>query len=214
MQIAESIILHQKVTKREAEERAVEILGKLQIADPESVAERYPHQLSGGMLQRALIAIALSSNPQLLIADEPTTSLDVTVQAQILDLLKNLRSEMDMSILLITHDLGIVSEICDRVYVMYAGKMVEHSDVFTIFNDPLHPYTKGLLSAVLSINEFKETLVTIEGSVPSLLDPPSGCRFHPRCTYSMDICKQKVPKQFVPDGGHPVACWLYKGESL
>jgi oligopeptide/dipeptide ABC transporter ATP-binding protein len=209
MQIAESIITHQNISKREAENRAIELLDLLQIGDPEEVANRYPHQLSGGMLQRALIAIALSCKPLLLIADEPTTALDVTVQAQILEILERLKEEQDMSILLITHNLGIVSEICDRVYLMYAGKIVEYSDVFSLFKTPLHPYTKGLLSSVLSINEFKETLETIEGNVPSLINPPQGCRFYNRCTYKMDICEENEPGVVEPEKNHFVACWLY-----
>ena len=209
MQIAESIMTHQNISKKEAENRAIELLDLLQIGDPEEVANRYPHQLSGGMLQRALIAIALSCKPLLLIADEPTTALDVTVQAQILEILERLKEEQDMSILLITHNLGIVSEICDRIYLMYAGKIVEYSDIFSLFDTPLHPYTKGLLSSVLSINEFKETLETIEGNVPSLINPPRGCRFYNRCTDRMDICKENEPGIVEPEKNHFVACWLY-----
>ena len=209
MQIAESIRTHQNISKREAENRAIELLDLLQIGDPEEVANRYPHQLSGGMLQRALVAIALSCKPLLLIADEPTTALDVTVQAQILEIFERLKEEQDMSILLITHNLGIVSEICDRVYLMYAGKIVEYSDVFSLFETPLHPYTRGLLSSVLSINEFKEILETIEGNVPSLINPPQGCRYYNRCTYKMDICKENEPGIFEPEKNHFVACWLY-----
>lgn len=208
-QIAEPLIVHQRLEKSEAETRSVQLLRNLQIAEPQVVAESYPHQLSGGMLQRCMIAIALSCGPALLIADEPTTALDVTVQAQILDLLLRLRERFGMGILLITHDLGIVAEICDRVYVMYAGKTVEDGSVFSVLNSPLHPYTQGLLSSILSVTESRDELATVWGAVPSLSNPPPGCRFHPRCPYAMDICRQKSPATAEPERSHKAACWLY-----
>ena len=209
-QIIESILNHQKISKNEASIQTINLLKTMQIAAPNDVANSYPHQLSGGMLQRSLLSMALSSSPELLIADEPTTALDVTIQAQILDLLMNLKSTRGMSILLISHDLGIVSEICDRVYIMYAGKIVEETSVFNLFEQPLHPYTRGLLSAVLSIDEFKERLITIEGNVPNLQDPPSGCRFHPRCKEKMDICENIEPEMYTFENKHKTACWLYR----
>jgi oligopeptide/dipeptide ABC transporter ATP-binding protein len=182
----------------------------MRISYPEKMAESFPHQLSGGMRQRALIAMAMCLDPEILIADEPTTALDVTIQAQIISLMKDLKQNSNTSILLITHDLGIVAEMCDRVYVMYAGRIVESGTVFDIFDEPLHPYTQGLLKAVLSIDEFKKDLVTIEGSVPQLINPPPGCRFNPRCDYRMEICQQEVPEMKEISSGHKTACWLYK----
>ena len=209
-QIAEVILLHQSESKRKAKEKKViEVLKKVRIPSPSKVAEYYPHQLSGGMRQRILIAMALSCNPALLIADEPTTALDVTVQAQVLNLIKDLKKETGISLLLITHDLGIVADICDEVNVMYAGKIVEHADVFKLYENPLHPYTQGLLSSALSIDEFKETLTTIEGSVPDLINPPQGCRFNPRCKLARDNCRQKVPLPIEIELGHTVSCCLY-----
>jgi oligopeptide/dipeptide ABC transporter ATP-binding protein len=211
-QIAEGLTLHQKISKKEAYDRVVEVLKDMRIPYPVKVADSYPHQLSGGMRQRVLIAMAMSSTPSILIADEPTTALDVTIQAQILNLMNDLKKEFETSILLITHDLGIVADLCDRVYVMYAGKIVESADVFQTFEEPAHPYTKGLLRSVLSIDEFKKELVTIEGVVPQLINPPLGCRFHPRCEYAMEICRQKIPQTKTISNGHEVACWLFDGE--
>ncbi len=207
-QIAEAIVLHQKVNKIKAWERVLEVLGQLGVPSPERVAESYPHQLSGGMRQRILIAMAISCHPDLLIADEPTTALDVSVQAQIMELLKNIRTELKNSLLLITHDLGLVAEHCDRVYVMYAGRIVEHADTFTLFGDAKHPYTKGLLRSNLSPDRRVSQFETIEGEVPNLLSPPSGCRFHPRCGYRMEICGYNEPPVFNVSAGHTASCWL------
>jgi oligopeptide/dipeptide ABC transporter ATP-binding protein len=209
-QIAEAVNIHQHKTKEEAKKEAVEILKKVRISSPEQIAKSFPHQLSGGMRQRVLIAMAVSCNPSIMIADEPTTALDVTIQAQILELIKELRKELDTSMILITHDLGIVAEVCDRVYVMYAGQVVEHADIFRIFENPLHPYTSGLLKSALSIDQFSKELYTLEGSVPNLVNPPSGCVFHPRCPYAKDICNQKQPILSKKEYGHTVACWLYQ----
>jgi len=212
-QIAEAIRIHQGKTKNEAHDEVIDVLKRVNIPSPEEVAKSYPHQLSGGMRQRVLIAIAISCNPSLLIADEPTTALDVTIQAQILELIKELRQELDTSLMLITHDLGIVAEVCDRVYVMYAGQIVEQADIYQLFEDPKHPYTTGLLKSALSIDQFRKELFILEGNVPSLIDPPSGCRFHPRCPHVMTICKQDSPL-LTPEGnsGRTVACWLFNEE--
>ena len=193
---------------REINEEVVKILRLMGIPDPERVAKMYPHELSGGMAQRVLIAMALICNPVLLIADEPTTNLDVTVQAQILHLIKNLKEQFKSSILYITHDLGVVAQICDRVAVMYAGTVVELADVFEIFKDPLHPYTRGLLESIPRPGaEFK----SIPGSVPNLINPPSGCRFHPRCKFAMDICRSVKPEFKEVKKDHYVACHLFGG---
>lgn len=209
-QIAEAIILHQGLSRDEAEKKVVEILEKVRIPDATTVAQYYPHQLSGGMRQRALIAMAISCNPELLIADEPTTALDVTVQAQVLELIKALKRELGMALVLITHDLGIVADICDRVLVMYAGRIVEEGDVFSIYRDPKHPYTVALLKSTLSIDEFKEKLTTIEGTVPDLTNPPKGCRFHPRCPFVMEKCRNTDPPLIQLTDGRKVSCWLFE----
>lgn len=210
-QIAEAYLHHKKDTNRkEVYKLVVELLRQMQISYPEKMADSYPHQLSGGMRQRALIAMAMCLDPAILIADEPTTALDVTIQAQIISLMKDLKENSNTSIMLITHDLGIVAELCDRVYVMYAGRIVESGTVFQIFDDPIHPYTKGLLNSVLSIDEFKEELVTIEGTVPQLIDPPPGCRFNPRCNSAMEICRIEVPLMKEHSQEHRLACWLYE----
>lgn len=193
--------------------REASVIGLLEsvgIPEPGRVANQYPHELSGGMRQRVLIAIAMANDPALLIADEPTTALDVTIQAQILDLIETIQKEKGTSLLLITHDLGIVAELCARVYVMYAGKIVEAGDVFSIFEEPLHPYTQGLLRSSLSIAEFREHLETLEGTVPNLLDPPRGCRFHPRCPVALPICREKEPRLSRGEGGREVSCWLFE----
>lgn len=192
------------------ERRVIELLEAVGIPEPERRLSDYPHELSGGMRQRILIAIAMANNPLLLIADEPTTALDVTIQAQILDLIRRIQKEKEMSLLIISHDLGIVAGLCDRVYVMYAGKIVESGDVFSIFERPLHPYTQGLLRSSLSIAEFRKRLEVIEGSVPNLLDPPPGCRFHPRCPSAMDVCKEREPFLTEPSSAHEVSCWLHE----
>lgn len=209
-QIAEAITLHQTIRKSEIAESVINLLRLVGMPSPEKVSKYYPHQLSGGMLQRVMISIALSCNPSLVIADEPTTALDVTVQAQILDLLKELRCKLGMSILLITHDLGVVSELCDKIFVMYAGKVVECGDIIKIFENPRHPYTVGLFESTVSMHEFKKILVTLDGAVPDLVNPPSGCRFHPRCRYAKAICTRKEPPNTEIESNHTVSCWLYR----
>ncbi|WP_254591254.1 ABC transporter ATP-binding protein [Methanocella conradii] len=212
-QIAEVIMLHQKMDKKSAWKKAIEMLSFTSIPAPERVAKSYPHELSGGMLQRAMISMALACQPELLIADEPTTALDVTIEAQILELMKNLKSRTNASILMITHDLGIIAEMCDRVGVMYAGTIVELADVMAIFKRPLHPYTNGLISAIPSLStEHACRLETIPGNVPNLINPPTGCRFHPRCSKAMDICKKEKPGVYEVEDGHCVSCFLYAEE--
>jgi oligopeptide/dipeptide ABC transporter ATP-binding protein len=208
-QIAEAIIYHQKCSTSEAKKKAVELLEKLKIPDAAIVATHYPHHLSGGMKQRVMIAIAISCNPQLLIADEPTTALDVTVQAEVLELLKELQRELDMSLILVTHDLGVVAEICDRVAIMYAGKVAEVGDIYALYKDPKHPYTIGLLGATPTIQE-SEKIATIKGGVPNLINPPSGCRFHPRCLHATKKCEVEEPPLVKIDGDRYVACWLVR----
>jgi oligopeptide/dipeptide ABC transporter ATP-binding protein len=207
-QIAEAIQLHQGLSYKEAIDKAIEMLRLVGIPLPERRVKEYPHQLSGGMRQRVMIAMALSCNPKLLIADEPTTALDVTIQAQILELMKKLKKELGMAIMLITHDLGVVAEMCERVVVMYAGKVVEEADVVSIFTNPLHPYTEGLLKSIPRMDEDVEKLHVIEGVVPNPLHLPAGCRFEPRCPYSMDKCKTEQPtlEQLAP--GRWVACFV------
>ena len=209
-QIMESIILHQHLNKHEAREKAIEMLHKVGIPLPEQRVEEYPHQLSGGMLQRAMIAMALSCHPSLLIADEPTTALDVTIQAQVLELIMNLRNEFKTSILMITHDLGIVAGLADEVMVMYLGRAIEKSNVYNVFHEPKHPYTQGLMDSVPSITESRKKLKFIDGVVPHLLDVPPGCGFEPRCSKAMGICMEHVPllQEVTPD--HWVACWLHQ----
>ncbi len=206
-QVAEAIRLHQDISRNEVSSMVVSLLERAGIPDPWNRMKDYPHEYSGGMRQRAMIAMAISCNPLLLIADEPTTSLDVTIQAQILELMKNLKRELKMSTMLITHDLGLVAELCDRVAVMYAGKIVECSDVGTIFKRPVHPYTEALLKATLTtlgtrVREF----YSIRGFVPDLISPPRGCRFQPRCDYATDLCSKEPPEVEV-DSGHRVCCF-------
>lgn len=210
-QMVDVIKLHHKISKEEAIERAIELLKAVNLPDPNRILESYPHQLSGGMRQRVMIALALSFNPSLLIADEPTTALDVTIQKQILDLILELKKQYHFSVLLITHDLGVVAETCDRVGVMYAGNMVEIADVEELFENPLHPYTQGLLSAIPD-PRYKKPLKPLRGNVPSLLEPPPGCRFHPRCDHMMPICKKEKPKLIEYSKNHYVACHLYGGD--
>jgi peptide/nickel transport system ATP-binding protein len=198
----------QKRLKQEATQRAVDIIDKLGIPNPEQVARQYPHELSGGMKQRIVIAIALACNPVLLIADEATSNLDVTIQAQILELLRQLKQSVISSILLITHDLGVVAETCDRVGVMYAGNLCEVADVRDLFERPLHPYTRALLEAVPKFSVEKE-LQSIEGNVPNLVTPPPGCRFHPRCPHAMGVCRETFPEMKEIEKDHLVACYLY-----
>lgn len=194
---------------QEATRRSIEILGKLGIPNPEQVVTRYPHEISGGMKQRIVIAIALACNPVLLIADEPTSNLDVTIQAQILDLIRELKQKYISSVLFITHDLGVVAETCDRVGVMYAGNLCEVADVQELFRNPKHPYTAALLNAVPKIEQEGE-LCCIEGAVPNLVNPPPGCRFHPRCSHAMDICRTTFPATMEIAENHTVACYLYQ----
>jgi peptide/nickel transport system ATP-binding protein len=195
--------------KKEAFRRATEIIGRLGIADPDAVAKNYPHNLSGGMKQRIVIAIALACKPDLLIADESTSNLDVTVQAQILNLLKELKKTEISAILMITHDLGVVAETCDRVGVMYAGTLCEEADVKELFTDPKHPYTVALLASVPQRHQSGE-LKTIDGTVPNLMHPPSGCRFHPRCTRRMKKCSKENPVLISVGKNHKVACHLFE----
>lgn len=211
-QICDILHLHQGMKKAEAREKALEMLKKVKIPSAEAVLDEYPHQLSGGMRQRVMIAMALACNPDILIADEPTTALDVTIQAQIMHLLKDLQKENHTSIILITHDLGVVAQIAKRVMVMYAGLAVEYADVKSIFADPLHPYTSGLLKSIPSPTDKKDTLFSIKGSIPSPKDYPSGCRFSPRCPYSMDICSEKAPPLVSLEDGRKVRCWKYAKE--
>jgi peptide/nickel transport system ATP-binding protein/oligopeptide transport system ATP-binding protein len=209
-QIAEAVELHQRVRKKAALERALEMLYKVHISDPKQRIKQYPHQLSGGMRQRVMIALALSCNPDILIADEPTTALDVTVQAQILDLMRELQQDFDSAIILITHNLGVVSQMADHVAVMYFGKVVEHAPVREIYHNPHHPYTIGLLNSVPVLGKKKkELLVPIEGMVPNATDDIKGCAFAPRCPHAMEICEeQPLFREIKPD--HQVACWLHQ----
>jgi len=208
-QVGEAIKLHQNVQRDEIKEKVADVLGKVGIPSPKERMKDYPHEYSGGMCQRAMIAMALSCNPKLLIADEPTTNLDVTIQAQILDLMRILRKEFSASILLIGHDFGVMSELCDRIVVMYSGKVVESADLATIFKDPKHPYTKALLESIPRLNMEKERLHVIPGDVPELIKPPPGCRFHPRCEQTRDVCSKKEPAIIEVKQGHEVACHLF-----
>jgi len=208
-QIMEAIILHQRVNKREARKRAIEMLEAVGIPLPEQRVDEYPHQLSGGMRQRAMIAMALSCNPSLLIADEPTTALDVTIQAQILELMKELQEEFRMAIMMITHNLGVIAETSDDMVVMYMGKVVEQSDVRRVFHEPKHPYTQGLLHSIPSLAKRKERLEPIKGVVPDPYDLPPGCVFAPRCPRVMEICEREEPPFFEVTEGHHAKCWLY-----
>ncbi len=205
-QIAEAIMLHQNANKKEARERAIDALNKVRLPRPDRQVDAYPHELSGGMRQRAMIAMALSCNPSLLIADEPTTALDVTVQAQILDLMRHLQSDIGMAIMLITHDLGVVASMADYVAVMYLGKIVEYSDTRTVFKNPRHPYTKGLLNSIPQVGQ-KRRLVPIEGTIPDPFEIPQGCAFAPRCPHAMDKCREE-PQLLEIESGHRVSCWL------
>jgi len=209
-QIAEKLILHEKLSKKEAKKKAVEMIEVVGIPRAEGIYKSYPHELSGGMRQRIMIAIALACNPELLIADEPTTALDVTIQAQILDLLRNIKNEFGASIMLITHDLGVVAEMADYVVVMYAGKVVEEGPVVEIFKNPKHPYTIGLLKSKPLIDGNQERLYSIPGNVPNPIGLPNMCYFAERCEHCMDICKTAIPPMYKFENGHKVACCLYK----
>lgn len=213
-QISEVLEIHQTLGKKAGRERAVELLKLVGIPEPEKGVEAYPHELSGGMAQRVMIAMALACMPELLIADEPTTALDVTIQAQILDLLRGLQSKTGTAIVLITHDLGIVAEMCERVAVMYAGRIVEEAGVETLFSNPKHPYTIGLLGSVPVLGVVKDKLDVIPGSVPNLINLPRGCQFAPRCRprveRNLEICTQQEPELKFIQPQHQVRCWLYQ----
>jgi peptide/nickel transport system ATP-binding protein/oligopeptide transport system ATP-binding protein len=212
-QISEMFVQHEKLSGRESLKRSIDMLKKVQIPAPEKRVREYPHQLSGGMRQRAMIAMALACDPEILIADEPTTALDVTVQAQILDLMRQLKQDFDTAIIMITHDLGVIAEIANRVAVMYAGKVVEEAATLTVFRNPKHPYTQGLLRSIPKLGERsrsdRKRLEEIKGIVPSLLNLPTGCAFHPRCSHAMDICRHTMPELHEIETGHRVRCWLY-----
>ena len=210
-QIMEAIILHQRLSKKEARNKAIEMLRDAGIPSPEQRVDEYPHQLSGGMRQRAMIAMALSCNPSLLIADEPTTALDVTIQAQVLGLMNNLRREFKAAILFITHNLGVIAKIADDVVVMYLGRIVEGASVRNIFHDPKHPYTQGLMNSIPSLaTTRKERLIPIKGVVPDPFEVPYGCGFEPRCPHAMEICKRQIPPLQEVTSGHVVACSLFE----
>lgn len=209
-QIGDILRIHQKMHGKEARARIIEMLAKVRIPSPEKVVDQYPHQLSGGMRQRAMIAMALACNPSILIADEPTTALDVTIQAQIMRLLGELKDDHETSIILITHDMGVVAQIAQRVMVMYAGQAVEYGDVKGIFKNPLHPYTVGLLKSIPSIHASGQKLFSINGSIPSPKDYPSGCRFSSRCDHVCARCRKQAPPLFDLGGGRLVRCWKYE----
>jgi peptide/nickel transport system ATP-binding protein len=209
VQVAEVLQIHQGLDKEAAARQAVEMFRKVGIPDAERRAKAFPHEISGGQAQRVMIAMALATVPDLLIADEPTTALDVTIQAQILDLMRRLRTETGTAILLITHDMGVIAEMCDNVAVMYAGQIVEYTDVNTLFETQLHPYTEGLLAAIPVLGEVRASLAVIPGSVPNLIDPPPGCKFHPRCPYvKAEICAGEVPPLAEVEPGHKVRCYM------
>ncbi len=210
-QIAEAVQLHQGLERQAARERAIEMLRRVRIARPEQRVDEYPHQFSGGMRQRAMIAMGLSCDPHLLIADEPTTALDVTIEAQILNLMKDLQAELGMSIMIITHDLGVIGEMADRVIVMYAGKVVEGGSTYQIFYRPRHPYTQGLLASIPQIGR-RTRLTPITGSVPSMHALPAGCTFAPRCPQAMDVCRTDEPPVFAVGEAQTARCWLYRDE--
>lgn len=208
-QVSEILLEHQDIKPKEAKAKVLELFRLVQIPEPEKRYSNYPHEFSGGMRQRAMIAMALACKPELLIADEPTTALDVTIQDQILKLLRQLQEEMNMSIIFITHDLGVVAEICSRVMVMYGGMVMETADVETIFNHPQHPYTIGLLQSISKINQDKSIhLRPIPGSPPDMSNPPSGCPFNPRCAYAREICTMEIPEKYQISDQHFSRCWL------
>ncbi|MDH4424610.1 ABC transporter ATP-binding protein [Bacillus cereus] len=212
-QIVETLREHELLSKNEAYKKAIELIRKVGIARADEIVHSYPHELSGGMLQRIMIAVALSCNPKLLIADEPTTALDVTIQAQILDLLRQIKEEFKTSILLITHDLGVVAEMADYVVVMYGGKVIEEAPVLEIFQNPKHPYTKGLLKSKPVMGKRIDKLYSIPGQVPNLVGLGEFCYFSGRCEHCMEICKEEAPNLNVHDENHKVACWLYEGRA-
>jgi peptide/nickel transport system ATP-binding protein/oligopeptide transport system ATP-binding protein len=209
-QISENIISHQKLGRKAARQQAIMMLNRVGISSPEKRIDEYPHQLSGGMRQRAMIAMALSCRPKLLIADEPTTALDVTIQAQILEIIKKLRQEFGMAVIMITHDLGIIAELADKVAVVYAGKVVETADVRSIFRKPRHPYTQALYNSIPQLTDTrKQRLEVIPGTVPNPLNFPQGCRFHPRCNFAIDICSRREPQLEEVSENHAVRCFRY-----
>ncbi|OWT55711.1 ABC transporter ATP-binding protein [Candidimonas nitroreducens] len=207
-QIDESLRLHKNLSRKQAKEQSIDMLRKVGMPRPEAVYAAYPHELSGGMRQRVMIAMALSCGPKLLIADEPTTALDVTIQAQILKLMQDLRSELGTTIVLITHDLGVVAEMADRVIVMYAGQVVEQGDVYSLFQNPKHPYTRGLMNSTPKIHEIRDALESIRGTVPAPGEMPRGCRFSPRCPRAFDKCRTEAPVLQEFCGNYQVRCWL------
>ncbi|MBU5626491.1 ABC transporter ATP-binding protein [Oscillibacter sp. MSJ-2] len=210
-QVLEVVMLHKEIGKEEAKKQVIEMFRSVGIPEPERRYNCYPHELSGGLRQRVMISAAMICRPDLLIADEPTTALDVTIEAQILQLMRRLQQEAGTSILLITHDLGVVAEICDMVYVMYAGKIVETADVYELFHNPKHPYTRGLLGSLPSRNTEKR-LQSIPGTVPMLAEMPQGCRFAPRCQHAADKCRQALPSAAQVHEGHRVSCWMFQKE--
>lgn len=213
-QIAETLIIHDRsLSRRSARKQAEEMLAQLGIPDPTRMSRRYPHELSGGMSQRVMIAMMLVTRPKLLIADEPTSALDVTIQAQILELIQKLIREIKTSVLMITHDLGVMAETCDRVAMMYAGDMVEMGSVRSVLKNPQHPYTQGLLQTVPDKANPEQPLFSIRGNVPSLLEPQTNCRFAPRCEYVMDRCRHELPPLYMVNGDHQAACFLHDGQS-
>jgi len=211
-QLSEVLRYHKGMGKKEAMEKSVQLLKDVGISRPEMIVKNYPHELSGGMLQRVMIAMGLSCNPKLLIADEPTTALDVTIQAQILDLMTKLKKEYNTGILMITHNMGVVAEVCDRVNVMYAGYVVETAEVNDLFDNPSHPYTQGLLKCIPSIDEDRDVLDTIEGTVPPPYAMPKGCRFAPRCPYATAECEASRPELYEVSPGHTCRCFKFKKE--
>lgn len=211
-QIMEAIMLHQNIDKDEARQKCIDMLKLVGIPRAEQAVDEFPHQFSGGMRQRAMIAMALSCNPKLLIADEPTTALDVTIQAQIIELMQELRKKLNTAIMLITHDLGVVAEMSDNVVVMYAGKVLEEASVEDLFAKPLHPYTVGLMRSKPSLDQETDRLYVIPGAVPNPLHMPTGCAFHPRCQECMDICREKMPELLDLGNGRRIRCWLYVDE--
>jgi peptide/nickel transport system ATP-binding protein/oligopeptide transport system ATP-binding protein len=213
-QIGSILRLHQGLSKPDAHSAAVDLLKQVGIPAPESRVDDYPYQMSGGMRQRVMIAMALACNPKVLIADEPTTALDVTIQAQILDLLRKLQEDRGMAIVLITHDLGVVAEMADEVAIMYAGKIIERGSVNEVFIKRAHPYTQGLFNSLPNANQQTERLETIHGQVPAATDFPPGCRFHPRCPNAMQICTQSEPRASTIEGDHSTHCWLYDEKTM
>jgi peptide/nickel transport system ATP-binding protein/oligopeptide transport system ATP-binding protein len=208
-QISEVMMVHEKISKKEAEKRAIELIKLVGIPNPEKCIKNYPHQLSGGMRQRIMIAIALACKPKILIADEPTTALDVTIQSQILKLMQDLKDKIDTAIIIITHDLGVVAQLAENIMIMYAGKAVEYGDTESIYKKPLHPYTEGLLNSIPKIDENLKRLKIIKGTVPSPFNLPTGCKFSTRCEYVMDICWEKEPDYLALKDSRKVRCWKY-----